>query len=152
MTSTKVHHKYIDLSNKQTGYWKHTTVFQISSNRNRHQTLKHLRQYCCCGNRSVIGNRGGRWAFRNRGDIDLSPARRETTQANKSPKHFTKMGGGANISSAYFLYCHLRDSSQYQRRLCIVPPPTPRHCGTLSALFIHYMHQRGVKHRGSGLQ
>ena len=47
------------------GGWKHTTAFRKSSKTNRHQTLKHLRQYLCYGNWSVIGNRRGRWTFRN---------------------------------------------------------------------------------------
>ena len=74
------------------GGWKHTTVFHKSSKANRHQALQHLRQYRCYRNRSVVGNRGGRWTLWNRGDIGLSPASRETTQANKPPKHYTKTG------------------------------------------------------------
>ena len=81
------------------GGWKHTTVFHKSSEANRHSVLKHLRQYRCYGNRSVVGNRGGQWTLWNRGDIGLSPASRETTQANKPPKHHTKIGG-QNISSS----------------------------------------------------
>ena len=42
-------------------------------------------------NWSVIGNRRGRWTFRNWGDIGLSPASRETTQTNKPPKHYTTL-------------------------------------------------------------
>ena len=73
------------------GGWKHTTAFHKSSQANRrHQALKHLRQYRCYGNRSVVGNRGGRWTLWNRGDIGLSPASRETTQTNKPPKHYAK--------------------------------------------------------------
>ena len=45
------------------GGWKHTTAFHRSSEVNRHQALKHLRQYRCYGNRSVVGNRGGRWTL-----------------------------------------------------------------------------------------
>ena len=62
------------------GGWKHTTAFHKSSEANRHQALKLLRQYRCYGNRSVVGNRGGRWTLWNRGDIGLSPASRETAQ------------------------------------------------------------------------
>ena len=65
------------------GSWKHTTAFYKSSKTNRHQELKHLRQYWCYGNRSVIGNRRGRRTFRNWGVIGLSPASRETTQTNE---------------------------------------------------------------------
>ena len=65
-TRTTVHHWYPDLSDKQTiGGLKHTTVFHKSSKTNRHQALKHLRQYRYCGNRSVIGNRKVRWTFGN---------------------------------------------------------------------------------------
>ena len=81
------------------GDWKHTTAFHKSYEANQHQALKHLRQYRCYGNWSVVGNRGGQWTLWNRGDIGLSPARRETTQMNKPPKHYTKTGG-QNISSS----------------------------------------------------
>ena len=80
------------------GGWKQTTDLHKLSKTNRHQTLKHLRQYWCYGNRSKIGNRGGRWTFQNWGDIGLFPASRETTQTNIPPKHYTKTGGH-NISS-----------------------------------------------------
>ena len=53
------------------GGWKHTTVFHKSSETNCHQMLKHLWQYWCYGNWSVIGNREGRWTFWNLGDIGL---------------------------------------------------------------------------------
>ena len=66
----------------------------------KHQVLKHLRQYWCYGNCSVIGNRRGWWTFWNWGDIGLSPARQETTQTNKPPKHYTKTGA---ITSAVLL-------------------------------------------------
>ena len=72
-TRTKMHHRYPDLSGSKLGGWKHTTAFHKSFKTNRHQSLKHLRQYWCYGNRSVIGNRGGRYTFRNWGDIGLSP-------------------------------------------------------------------------------
>ena len=36
----------------------------------------------------------------NRGDIGLSPASRETTETNKPPIHYIKMGG-QNISSSF---------------------------------------------------
>ena len=79
------------------GGWKHTTAFHKSSEESRHQALKHLWQYWCHGNRSVVGNRGGRWTLWNRDDIGLSPASRETTQTNKPPIHYT-MSRGQNIS------------------------------------------------------
>ena len=81
------------------GCSKHTTAFHKSSKTNRHQALKHLRQCWCYVNWSVIGNRRGRWTFRNWGDIGLSLASRETTQTNKPPKHYTKTLGH-NISSS----------------------------------------------------
>ena len=68
-----------------------------SGNRYRHQTLKHLGQYWCYGNWSVIGNRGGRWSFWNWGDIGLFPASRVTTKTKKPSKHHTEMGS-QNIS------------------------------------------------------
>ena len=37
------------------GGWKHTTAFHKSSDANRHPEVKHIRQYSCYGNRSVIG-------------------------------------------------------------------------------------------------
>ena len=74
------------------GGWKHTIAFHKSSKTNTHQALIHLRQYWCYGNLVVIRNWGGWWTFRNWGDIGLSPARRETTQTNKPPKHYIKMG------------------------------------------------------------
>ena len=82
------------------GGWKGTTAFHKLSKTNRHQALKHLRQYLCYGNWSVISNRRGRWTLRNWGDISLSPASWETTQTNKLPKHYTKTGG---ITSAVLL-------------------------------------------------
>ena len=82
------------------GGWKDTTAFHKSSKTNRHQVLKHLRQYWCYGNWSVICNRRGWWTFRNWGDISLFPASQETTQTNKPPKHYTKMGA---ITSAVLL-------------------------------------------------
>ena len=72
------------------GGWRHTTVLYKSSETNHHQTLKHLWQYWCYGNWSVIGSRGGRWTFWNWGDICLSPASRETTQTKKPSKHHTE--------------------------------------------------------------
>ena len=72
------------------GGWKHTTAFHESSKANRHQALKHLRQYRCYGNQSVVGNKRERWTLWNRGDIGPSPASRETAQTNKPPKHYTK--------------------------------------------------------------
>ena len=51
------------------GGWKHTTAFHKLSKTNRHQALKHLRQYWWCyGYWLLIGNREGRWTFRNWGD------------------------------------------------------------------------------------
>ena len=64
------------------GSWKHTTAFHKSSNTNRHQTLKHLRQYWCYGNWSVIGNRRGRWTFRNYYGVTLAYLQ----QAGKLPR------------------------------------------------------------------
>ena len=61
------------------GGWKHSTALHKSSEASRHQALKHLRQYWYYGNRSVVGNRGGRWILWNRGDIGLSSANREIT-------------------------------------------------------------------------
>ena len=75
------------------GDWKHTTAFHKSSETSRQKTLNHLRQYCCYGNWSVIGNRGGRWTLRNRGDICLPPACRQVTQTNKPSKHYLRRGG-----------------------------------------------------------
>ena len=82
------------------GGWKYTIAFHKLCKMNRHQMLKHLWQFWCYGNQSVIGNRGRWWSLRNRGDIALSPACWETTQTNKPPKHYTRMGG-QNISSWY---------------------------------------------------
>ena len=65
-TRTKVYHRHPDFSDKQTGWLKHTTAFHKSSEAIRHQALKHLGQYRCCENRSVIGNRGGWWTLWNR--------------------------------------------------------------------------------------
>ena len=82
------------------GAWKHSTAFHKSYKTKGHEAIKHLRQYWCYGNWSVIGNRGVRWTFRNWGDIGLSPASHETTPANKQQKHYTKTEGGHNISSS----------------------------------------------------
>ena len=49
------------------GGWS-TPLRSINPPRQRHQGLKHLTQYRCYGNRSVVGNRGGRWTLWNRGD------------------------------------------------------------------------------------
>ena len=46
--------------------WKNTTAFDKWSAANRHLALKHVRQYWCYGNRSVVGNRGGWWILSNR--------------------------------------------------------------------------------------
>ena len=54
------------------GGWKHTTAFHKSLKMYIQQALKHLRQYLCYGIQSVIGNRGGRWTFRNWGVIGQS--------------------------------------------------------------------------------
>ena len=74
---------------------KHTPAFQKSSETNRHQTHKHLRQHLCYG----IVFREGRCTFRDRGDIYLYPASRETTRTKKTPKDHIKMLG-QNISSS----------------------------------------------------
>ena len=68
------------------GGWKHTTAFHKLFKTNRHQVLKHLRQYWCYGQWSISGNRRGRRTFRNRGDVGLSPASREITKTNKPQK------------------------------------------------------------------
>ena len=47
------------------GGWKHAPAFHKSSNTNWHQMLKHLWQHWCYGSQSVIGNRTGRYTFRN---------------------------------------------------------------------------------------
>ena len=80
--------------------WKHTAAFHRQSETNRHQTLRHLWQYWCYGNRSVIGNRGGLWTFQNCGDIALSPTSLETTLTNKPPKYYTETRGAQNLSSS----------------------------------------------------
>ena len=43
------------------GGWKHTIALHKLSKTNRHQALKHLSQYWCYGNRSVIGSSWGWW-------------------------------------------------------------------------------------------
>ena len=63
------------------------------------QAVKRLRQYWSYGNRPVIANRAGQWTFWNWGNIGLSPAWQEPTEINKTPKHYTMMGGH-NISSS----------------------------------------------------
>ena len=80
------------------GGWKHKTAINKSSEANQHQALKHLRQYWCYKNWSVIGNQRGRWTFRNWSDIVLSLASCEPTQTNKPPKHYTNTEGH-NMSS-----------------------------------------------------
>ena len=94
------------------GGWKHTTVFHKSSETKCHQMLKHLWQYWCYGNWSVIGNRGGRWTFWNWSDIGLSPASRETTQTKKPSKHRTEMGS-QNISRSERLDTWIYGQSLY---------------------------------------
>ena len=79
------------------GGWKHTSMFHKSFKTNRQQTLKHLRQYWCYGNRSVIGHRGGWWTLWYADDIGLPPASRETTQTNKAPKHYAKTWDNTDI-------------------------------------------------------
>ena len=59
---------------RELGGWNHNTASDKLSETNRHQMLKHLKQYWCYGSRSVIGNRGRLWASRNWSDIGLSPA------------------------------------------------------------------------------
>ena len=49
-------------------------------------------QTWCSGNRSVMGNRGTWWTFKNWGNIGLSPGSRETTLTYKPAKNYTKMG------------------------------------------------------------
>ena len=72
--------------------WKHITAFLKSTKTKRHQALKHLGQCWCCGNRSVIGNRRWRLIFRNRGDIGLPPASRETTKRTNRIKTALRRG------------------------------------------------------------
>ena len=89
----------IPLSNEFCRVWDtQKCITSTQSLRHRHQMLKKLRQYWCYANRSVIGNGGKEWIFRNLSDIGMSHARRETTQTNRLPKHHTKTGG-QNISS-----------------------------------------------------
>ena len=76
---------------------KHTTTFHETSEMNRDQMLKHLGQYSCYVNMSVIGNRGGRWTFRNWDDISLSPASRANTQTNS--RQNTTLRRGAKPSA-----------------------------------------------------
>ena len=85
-TYTKGQQKKLVLFDKQNDGWKHRTAFHKSFETNRHQPLKHLKQYCCYEIQSVIANRGGRWSFRNWGDIGLSPATKKTAQTKKQRK------------------------------------------------------------------
>ena len=78
------------------GSWKHTLAFQKSSETNRYQTLKNLRQYILMLWKSV-----GNWQQRRRvdlsklGDIGLFIASRESTRTNEPPKHYTQKGAKA---------------------------------------------------------
>ena len=100
------------------GGWKDTTAFHKSSKANQHHALKHLRQYWCYGNWPVIGNRRGRWTFRNWCDIGLFPASRETTQTNEPPKHYTKTGGHNISSYLKKKRKHQTDRSALKRSFC----------------------------------
>ena len=114
-THTEVHHRYPDLSEKQLGGWKDTTAFHKSSKTNRHQVLKHLRQYRCYGNWSVVGNRGGRWTLFFGIGVTLAclqQAGKLPRRTNKPPKHNTKTGG-QNISSSGPPNCYYTDSTYY---------------------------------------
>ena len=82
------------------GGWKHTTGFHKLSEANQQQALKHLKQYRCYINRSVVANRGGQWTLWKRGGICLSPASLEISQTNKSQKNTTLRRRGENISSS----------------------------------------------------
>ena len=78
------------------GGWKQNIAFHKSSKTNRHQALKHLRQYWSYGNwqqRRTVG-------LSELGDIGLSPASRETNQTNKP--QITTLRRGA-ITSAVLL-------------------------------------------------
>ena len=61
------------------GGWKQTTAFHRRSNTIDCTDVIKIDWLFC--------NRGGRWTLRNWDDIGQSPGSRETTQANKSPKH-----------------------------------------------------------------
>ena len=80
---------------RKLGGSKNTNVFHKSSKTNRHQALKHLRQYWCYENRSVIGNSRGRWTFRNWGDIGLSQ-QAGTLPRRTSRRNTTLRWGGHN--------------------------------------------------------
>ena len=82
------------------GGWQHAIAFHKSSKTNRYQVLKHLWQRWCYGNRSVIGNRGGRWTLRNWGDIDLSPAMWKLPRRTSRRNPTLRCMGDHNISSS----------------------------------------------------
>ena len=111
-TRTEVHHRYPDLSDKQTGWLEDTTAFHKSSKTNRHQALKHLRQYWCYGNWAVIGDRRGRWTFRNWGDISLSP------QLKMLRNHLERMQPSHGPEAS------CPDTTRQGDRKMLPPPPT----------------------------
>ena len=81
--------------------WLVGTILLCSINHPRQTDTRRsntFEKYLSYENWSVVGNRGGRWTLRNRGDIGLSPASLETTKTNEPPKNYNKMGG-QNISS-----------------------------------------------------
>ena len=94
---TKLHHRHPGLPISKLGGWQHTAAFNKSSETNRHQTLNHIRQYWCYGNQSLNGNRGGRWALRNRGELPC------LQKAGKLPRRTrrrnTTLKRGARISA-----------------------------------------------------
>ena len=63
----------------------------------------------------VIGDRRGRWTYRNYGDIGLSPASHETTQTNKSPKHYTKTVLLKKEETCPMGRCHHKGPTQPER-------------------------------------
>ena len=77
--------------------WKHTTAFLKSSETNLQQTLIHLRQYWCYGNRSVIGNRWGKSIFRNWGNRP-DPSRQENYPDEETAVTSLWDGGGGGFA------------------------------------------------------
>ena len=83
-TSIKVHHRYPDLSDKQTGWLEvHHRFPQIVQDDPTPDAQTPLTTLIY-GNLSVIGNRGGRWTLQNRSDFGLSPTSRETAGTTKT--------------------------------------------------------------------
>ena len=103
------------------GGWSTILCSTNRPRRTEHQKLKHLRHYWCYGDRSVIGNRGWRGTFRNRGDIGLSPANWETIQTKKPPYHYAESGAQHHKFS-----WKIRKYSQWVSAT-IWPPPSVGH-------------------------